>query len=129
MDQPVLRRGPRPGSLEPVAYERTLDVRNGALVLGDVNADGGLDLVTAGARSVGVTLSYGQPGCAGPPPGRAIVGTDGADVLVGTKGRDFVFGLGGDDMIRGGGGKYDLLCGGTEGGRSSTLAPPVDVTG
>lgn len=105
-------RGDPAGGLDSVGYERTTVVENGALELIDVNIDGGLDLVAAGSTDAFVTLSGDPPGCAGPPPGRAIVGTDGADTLVGTKDRDFIFGLGGDDLIRGGGGRFDLLCGG-----------------
>lgn len=48
--------------------------------------------------------------CAGAPPGGAIVGTAGNDLLVGTAGDDVIFGLGGHDDIRGGGGN-DILCG------------------
>lgn len=105
-------RGDPDGRLEGVGYERTTVVGNGALELVDVNIDGGLDLVAAGSTDAFVTLNSDPPGCAGPPPGRAIVGTDGADTLTGTKGRDFIFGLGGDDVIHGGGGRFDLLCGG-----------------
>lgn len=101
------------------AYPDTRTFRVGAqgqqtagVALGDLNLDGGLDLVAVNAASDNVLVlpNGNPPGCAGPPPPGAIVGTEGADRLVGTVQVDRIFGLGGDRRPRTGDRDRALQC-------------------
>ena len=58
----------------------------------------------------GYVPEYDHPRCSRANP-RAIVGTDGDDILIGTSGPDVIIALGGNDRIESGSGK-DIICAG-----------------